>query len=160
MHARHGLADMFENTRRFKDCSSSFRYSCQQVHFKVGWRVFNPGSERSIFRQVLMHPSKRLMIRLLSRWISFAIQPNSNTSISIGKIVDEEEIHQLGVRITIHVHRTLSMSEMKKPHVPTLQTHVQRHLSLSAHAFLCNYVSSRCPLPPSDFVHGIRGHPV
>ncbi|GFU51262.1 putative LOC100569746 [Trichonephila clavipes] len=37
--------------------------------------------------------------------------------------IDEVDIHQLGVRITIHVHSTLSMSEMKKPHVPTLRAH-------------------------------------
>ncbi|GFV77884.1 hypothetical protein TNCV_381 [Trichonephila clavipes] len=38
---------------------------------------------------------------------------------------------------------------MRKPHVPIMPSCVQRHLSLSAHAFLCNYGSSRCPLPPS-----------
>ncbi|GFU83703.1 hypothetical protein TNCV_522971 [Trichonephila clavipes] len=68
-----------------------------------------------------MHPSECLMIRLPPRWISFPVQSNSNSSISVSYVVDEVDICQLGVRITIHVHRTLSMFEMRKPHVPTLQ---------------------------------------
>ncbi|GFW30070.1 transposable element Tcb2 transposase [Trichonephila clavipes] len=70
-----------------------------------------------------MHPYERLKIWLPHRWISFFIQPNNNTSISAGYIVDEVDICQLGVRITIHVHHMLSMSEMRKSHAPTLRTH-------------------------------------
>ncbi|GFU18345.1 histone-lysine N-methyltransferase SETMAR [Trichonephila clavipes] len=88
-----------------------------------------------------MHSNERLMLQLPPRWISFPIQPNSNTSICVGYAVDEVDIHQLDARITIDVHRTLPMSEMKKLHVPTLRVHIKRHLSLSAHAFLCNYRS-------------------
>ncbi|GFU99894.1 uncharacterized protein TNCV_1257431 [Trichonephila clavipes] len=104
--------------------------------------------DRSMFRQVLMHPSKRLMIPLPPRWIFFPIELNSNTPISVGLAVNEVDICPLGVRITIHAHRPLSMSEMSKSYVPTLRVHVQRHLSFSAHTFLCHYGSSRCFLPP------------
>ncbi|GFV55777.1 hypothetical protein TNCV_167621 [Trichonephila clavipes] len=140
MHARttptrHELVDMFENTGCFTNHSSNDGCSCHQAHFRIDGRVVNHVSEGSMFRQVLMHPSERLMFRLPPRWISFPIQPNSNTSISGGKAVDKVDIHQLGIRITIHVHCTLLMSEKRKPHIPTFRAHVQRHLSLSAHAF-------------------------
>ncbi|GFV09259.1 zinc metalloproteinase nas-15 [Trichonephila clavipes] len=69
---------------------------------------------------------------------------------------DEVDIRELGVSIAIHVHRTLTMSEMRKPYVPILRDHLQRHLSLDAHAFLRNYGSSRCPLPPLQ--PGVHGH--
>ncbi|GFU74337.1 hypothetical protein TNCV_2445121 [Trichonephila clavipes] len=75
-------------------------------------------------------------------WMSFTVEPNSSTFIFFGSVVDEVNIRQLGVRITIHCHRTLSVSEMRKPHGSTLRGSVQRHLSLSAHTFLCNYGSS------------------
>ncbi|GFV53336.1 hypothetical protein TNCV_33731 [Trichonephila clavipes] len=52
---------------------------------------------------------------------SFSIQQNSNKSISVGYVVDEVDIRQLVVRIIIHVYPTLSMSEMRKQHIPTLQ---------------------------------------
>ncbi|GFU90700.1 hypothetical protein TNCV_3089861 [Trichonephila clavipes] len=81
---RHGLADMLKNTRCFTNCCSSDGYSCHQVHFKIDGCAVNRGSERSMFHQVLMHASERLMIRLPPRWISFSIQPNSNMSISVG----------------------------------------------------------------------------
>ncbi|GFV83095.1 hypothetical protein TNCV_2802211 [Trichonephila clavipes] len=140
---------MFEDTGCLTDCSSSDGYSCHQVHFRIDGRVSNRRSESSMFRQVLMHPIERLKIRLPPCRISFHIQPNSNTSISVGYFVDDEDIRQFNVRIAIHVHRTLSMSEMRKPYVPTLRAHVQCHLSLSAHAFLCNYGSSRCSQLPN-----------
>ncbi|GFW39683.1 ig-like domain-containing protein [Trichonephila clavipes] len=44
---------------------------------------------------------------------------------------------------------------MRKPHLPTFRTPVQRHLSLSAHAFLSNYDSSRCFLPDSVARRGV-----
>ncbi|GFY10949.1 hypothetical protein TNCV_1124701 [Trichonephila clavipes] len=118
------------------------------------------GSERCMFRQVLEHPSERLMIRLAPRWVSLPIQPNSNTSIFIDYAVDEVEIHQLGIHVTIHVHRTLSMSEMRKPHVPTLRAHVQSHLSLSVHSFLCNNESSRCSRTPLQVCTRHSGTPI
>ncbi|GFW03781.1 hypothetical protein TNCV_2538921 [Trichonephila clavipes] len=77
--------------------------------------------------QVLMHPSELLMIRLSPLWIPFSIQPNHN--ISVGLAIDEVDIRQLCVRITIHIHRKLSMSEMRKSHPPILQSHVQLYLS-------------------------------
>ncbi|GFU41447.1 hypothetical protein TNCV_4585961 [Trichonephila clavipes] len=104
---RHGVEDMFENTGSFTDRSSSVGYSCHQVHFRIDRRVVNRGSERSMFRQVLMHSSERLMSRLSPRWISFLIQPSSKTSISVGLAVDEVDIRQLGVHLTIHTHHTL-----------------------------------------------------
>ncbi|GFT71930.1 hypothetical protein TNCV_2515721 [Trichonephila clavipes] len=74
-----------------------------------------------MFRQVLMHPSERLMIRLPPRWRNFPIQPNISMSISVVKVADKVDIPQLSVCITIHVHRTLSMSELRKPHFITLR---------------------------------------
>ncbi|GFW65623.1 hypothetical protein TNCV_3550461 [Trichonephila clavipes] len=68
MPMRHGLVDMFENTGRFLDRSNNDGYSVHQVHFRIDGRVVNHGSKRSLFRQVLMHPSKRLMIQLSPRW--------------------------------------------------------------------------------------------
>ncbi|GFV58832.1 hypothetical protein TNCV_1673611 [Trichonephila clavipes] len=131
----------------FTDRSSSVGYSCHQVHFRIDRHAVNRGSERPMFRQVLTHPSECLMIRLPPHWISFPIQPNSNTSISVGYAVDEVDIRQLGVHITIHVHHMLSMSEMRKPRGLILQADIQCHLSLSAHAFQCNYSSSQYSLP-------------
>ncbi|GFS79681.1 hypothetical protein TNCV_4241391 [Trichonephila clavipes] len=64
---RHGLADMFKNTRSFTDHSSSDGYSGHQIHFRFDGHVINRDSERSMFRQVLMHPSECLMIRLMPR---------------------------------------------------------------------------------------------
>ncbi|GFS79443.1 hypothetical protein TNCV_2369801 [Trichonephila clavipes] len=58
---RHGLADMFENTGLFSYCSSSVGYSYHQIHFRSDGRVVNHGSEKSMFRQVLIHPRERLM---------------------------------------------------------------------------------------------------
>ncbi|GFU95644.1 hypothetical protein TNCV_3333091 [Trichonephila clavipes] len=81
---RHGLADLFENTECLTDRSSSDGYSCHQIPFRIDRLVVNRVSERSMFRQVLMHQSECLMIWLLPHWISFSIQPNSNTSISVG----------------------------------------------------------------------------
>ncbi|GFS53345.1 hypothetical protein TNCV_1327061 [Trichonephila clavipes] len=72
-----------------------------------------------------MHPEERLMIRLPPRWVPFLKLPNRSVSISVGYAVDEVDIRQLGIRITIHVHRTLSMYEMRKPHVLTVRAHVQ-----------------------------------
>ncbi|GFW39716.1 hypothetical protein TNCV_3188871 [Trichonephila clavipes] len=80
----HGLADMFENTGCLKDHSSSYECSSHQVHFHIDVHVVNHVSERSMFRQILMHPSEHLMVRLPPRWISVHIQPNSNMSISVG----------------------------------------------------------------------------
>ncbi|GFS54943.1 hypothetical protein TNCV_3576471 [Trichonephila clavipes] len=77
-----------------------------------------------------MHPRERLMSRLSPHLISFPIQPNIITSISVCQAVDEVDIHQHGIRITIQIHRTLSVSEMT-----TLQARETRHLSPSAHAF-------------------------
>ncbi|GFW15068.1 hypothetical protein TNCV_983601 [Trichonephila clavipes] len=154
------LEDMFENIVRFTIYSIREGSFCQQIHFKFDGHVVNPGSERSMFGQVLMHPSERLMIRLPPRRISFPIQSNSNTSIYIGRAVIEVDIRQLCVRITIHARFTLPMSEKRKQHVPTWRAHGQCHLSLFDHAFLCNYGSSQCSLPSSKFVHGIRGHSV
>ena len=54
------------------------------------------------------------------------------------------------VCITIHAHYMLSVSEMRKPYMLTWRASLQCHLSLSAHAFRCNYNSSRCPLPPKQ----------
>ncbi|GFT63225.1 hypothetical protein TNCV_4747191 [Trichonephila clavipes] len=70
----------------------------------------------------------------VSQIVAAAMDIHTTRSIS--------ELAGFGVRITIHIHRRLSMSEIRKPHVPTLRAHVQHHLSLSAHAFLCNYGSS------------------
>ncbi|GFT72244.1 hypothetical protein TNCV_1801271 [Trichonephila clavipes] len=83
-------------------------------------------------------PERTLMIQLPFRWISFPVQPNNNTSISVGKAVGEKQIFQLDVCINIDVHFTLFISEMRKPHALMLRAHVQCHLSLSAHSFLCN----------------------
>ncbi|GFX20744.1 hypothetical protein TNCV_78011 [Trichonephila clavipes] len=116
--------------------------------FRIDGRVVIRGSEGSVFHHVQMYPSERLRIRLPLCWIYIPIQSNSNTFISIGKAVDEVDIHQLGVRVTIHIHCTLSMSEMRKPPVPTLQARVQRYLLYFAHSLLCNYGSLRCFLPP------------
>ncbi|GFW04917.1 hypothetical protein TNCV_4881521 [Trichonephila clavipes] len=80
---RHGLADMFENTGCFTDRSISDGYSCHKVYFRIDGWVVNPGFESSMFRKVLMPPSERLMFLLPPRWISFPIQLNSNTSISV-----------------------------------------------------------------------------
>ncbi|GFV71359.1 hypothetical protein TNCV_3133501 [Trichonephila clavipes] len=71
------------------------------------------------------------------------------------------DIRQLGVRIMIHVDSTLSMSEMRKPHVPTLRAPIQCHLLLPTHAFLFPPMAPRDVLYLlSKFVHGIQGHPV
>ncbi|GFX60702.1 hypothetical protein TNCV_4976781 [Trichonephila clavipes] len=145
---RHGLTGTFENIRCFIDRSCSHGYSCHKVHFRIEGRVVNCVSERSLFRQVLMHPSERLMVLLPPRRIYFPLKPKSNMFISVGWVVDEVDIWPLDIRITIPVHRTLFMSEMRKPHVPTLRDKVQRHLSLPAYAFLCNYGSSGCSLLP------------
>ncbi|GFW24137.1 hypothetical protein TNCV_4951811 [Trichonephila clavipes] len=56
-----------------------------------------------------MHHIERLMIRLPPHWISFPIQPNRSMSISVCYAVDKVDIHQLGVRITIHFHRQPSL---------------------------------------------------
>ncbi|GFX33667.1 hypothetical protein TNCV_1933341 [Trichonephila clavipes] len=61
---RHGFADMFENNGCFTDRSSRDRYSCHHIHFRNDRRIVNCGSERSIFRLVLMYPGERLMIWL------------------------------------------------------------------------------------------------
>ncbi|GFU11495.1 hypothetical protein TNCV_4742341 [Trichonephila clavipes] len=66
MHSRHGLADMFKNTRHFMDCSIINGYSFHQVHFRMDGRVINRGSESV---HVLKHPSERLTIRSTPRWI-------------------------------------------------------------------------------------------
>ncbi|GFT80726.1 uncharacterized protein TNCV_1539701 [Trichonephila clavipes] len=78
-----------------------------------------------------MHPSERLMIQLPSRWICFPIQSNSNKFISVGRTLVERDIHQLGVRIMIPDLDTLSMAEIRQPHMPTFQARIQRHLLLS-----------------------------
>ncbi|GFV91855.1 hypothetical protein TNCV_2975261 [Trichonephila clavipes] len=142
------------------DHSISDVYSNHQIHFRTGGHAVNHGSDRSLFLQVLMHPSKRLRISLTPRWISFSIQSKSSMLVYVGQAVDEVDIRQLGVRITINVHRMLSMSEMRKPHVPILRAHMQRHLSLFTHNFLCNYDSSHRYVLylSSKFVHRIRGY--
>ncbi|GFY24438.1 transposable element Tcb1 transposase [Trichonephila clavipes] len=121
---RHGLVVMFENTSHFVDRSSRYGYSCHQIHFRFDGRDVNRGSERSMLHHVappsMLHSSERLTIRWSPHWISFPMQSNNITSISIGRAIVEVDIRQLGVRITVHVHRTLSMSEMRKPHVPIL----------------------------------------
>lgn len=38
---QHGLLDMFENTGCFTGRSSSDKYSCHQVHFRIEGRVIN-----------------------------------------------------------------------------------------------------------------------
>ncbi|GFX23462.1 hypothetical protein TNCV_3769381 [Trichonephila clavipes] len=53
---RHGLTDTFENSGNFTNRNNSDGYSCHQVHFKIDGHVVNFGSERSMFREVLMHP--------------------------------------------------------------------------------------------------------
>ncbi|GFT51809.1 hypothetical protein TNCV_4440961 [Trichonephila clavipes] len=113
---RYELVDTLENTWCFTDRSSSHTYSGHQIHFKFKGCIVNRDSGRSVFCQVLIIPSKRLMIRLPPRWIYLSVQLNSNTYISIGKAVVEVDICHLGVRITMHVYRTLSMSEVKKLH--------------------------------------------
>ncbi|GFW97917.1 hypothetical protein TNCV_1426801 [Trichonephila clavipes] len=70
---RHGLVDIFGNTGCFADRSNSVGYSCHQVNFRIDGRV-----KSSYSPQVLMHPSKCLMIWFLPRWISFPIQSNRN----------------------------------------------------------------------------------
>ncbi|GFW46204.1 hypothetical protein TNCV_4210831 [Trichonephila clavipes] len=47
----HGLVDKFQNTGRFTNCSSSDGYSCDQVHYRIDWRVVCRGTKRSMFRQ-------------------------------------------------------------------------------------------------------------
>ncbi|GFW84313.1 hypothetical protein TNCV_1131821 [Trichonephila clavipes] len=113
-----------------------FEYRCSCCSRRPS--TFNRGSDRSTFHQVLIHSSERLMIQLPRRWIPFPIEPNSSPFISVGYAVDEVNIRQLGVRITIHVPRPLSVPEMRKPLVLTLRARVQRYLSLSSHAFLCS----------------------
>ena len=121
-----------------------YRSSCHsQMH-----STSNCGSKGSRFHQVLMHSSKRLMCRLSPRLIFISVQPNSSSSISVGYVVNEDYICQLGVFTMTHVHHTLSESEIRKPHVQTLKSRVQCHLSLSAHVLLYNYGSPRCSLPP------------
>ncbi|GFX44441.1 hypothetical protein TNCV_1394621 [Trichonephila clavipes] len=93
-------------------------------------------------------PSNRLIIWLPPRWVSFPMKSNSNISISDDRAVIEVDIRQLGVRITFHVRRKQSFSEIRKLHLPTLLAQVHRHISLSAHAFLSIFGSSRCSLPP------------
>ncbi|GFX44309.1 DUF4817 domain-containing protein [Trichonephila clavipes] len=105
------------NPKEIRDTNISDGYSCHLVHFRINDRVVNRASERSMFLQVQMHPSERLMIQVPPHCISFPMQTNSNTSISVDLVVDELDNHQLGVHIAIHVHRTLSMSEMRKPPV-------------------------------------------
>ncbi|GFU81618.1 hypothetical protein TNCV_4927491 [Trichonephila clavipes] len=96
------------------DRSNSDGYLYHQVHFRIYGCFVNHDSEKSVFRQVLMPPREHLMIRLPRRWVSFRIQLNRNTSISVGQAVDEVDIRQLGVRITILVRRTLFMSEIEE----------------------------------------------
>ncbi|GFW08346.1 hypothetical protein TNCV_1656601 [Trichonephila clavipes] len=72
MHAHktltpHALADMFENIGCFMDRYRSVGCWCYRIHFRIDSRVVHLGSERSMFHQVLMHPSKRWRIRLPSR---------------------------------------------------------------------------------------------
>ncbi|GFY27088.1 putative transposable element [Trichonephila clavipes] len=75
---RHGLASMLQNAGYFTDCSSSDRCSCHQVHFRIAGSVVKQSSDRSMFRQVLMHPSERLMFLLPPRWI---FSPYNRTAI-------------------------------------------------------------------------------
>ncbi|GFS83053.1 DUF4817 domain-containing protein [Trichonephila clavipes] len=62
-----------------------------------------------MFRQVLMPPSEHLMIRLLVGYLS----PYNRTASRPFPLVslDEVNIRQLGIGITIHVHHMLSKSE-------------------------------------------------
>ncbi|GFW11283.1 hypothetical protein TNCV_3808031 [Trichonephila clavipes] len=105
-------------------------------------RVTSRGSERSMHCHVMMHPSERLMIRLPPRWISFPMHLNSNTSISVVRVVVEVDVHQLDFRITIHVHLTLPMHEETKWADLVSSCTYWQHLLLSNHDFLCNYRSS------------------
>ncbi|GFU72786.1 hypothetical protein TNCV_1515481 [Trichonephila clavipes] len=109
-----------------------------------------------MFRQVLMHPSERLMIRLPPRWIPFPMQPNSNTFIAVGMALVEVDIRQLGVRITIHVHHTLPLSEMRKPHIPTCElpySATYHFRPILSYVIMATYDILYLP---SKFVHGIR----
>ncbi|GFY24238.1 hypothetical protein TNCV_1012871 [Trichonephila clavipes] len=65
---------------RFPDRNSSGGYSCYQDHFRIDVRFDSHGSERCKFRQVLMHPSERLMIRLPPRWSRY-LSPYNRTAI-------------------------------------------------------------------------------
>ncbi|GFW26823.1 hypothetical protein TNCV_1376661 [Trichonephila clavipes] len=47
MHARHGLADMFENNWCLKDRHSGDVHSCHQVHFRIDERTVNRSSENT-----------------------------------------------------------------------------------------------------------------
>ncbi|GFV53828.1 hypothetical protein TNCV_4208791 [Trichonephila clavipes] len=85
MHARHRCDMDWRRCSKIPGVSQIVAAVMDvQVHFRINEHVVNCGSERSMFRQVLMYPSERLMFRLPPRWISFSIQLNSNTSISVG----------------------------------------------------------------------------
>ncbi|GFY20342.1 hypothetical protein TNCV_209741 [Trichonephila clavipes] len=88
------MADMLENTGRVRDRSNSEEYSCHQIHFRFDGRVVNRSCERSLFRQVLMYQNERLLIRLPPHWISFPMQSNRNTSISVVRSLVEVDIRQ------------------------------------------------------------------
>ncbi|GFY19605.1 hypothetical protein TNCV_4647771 [Trichonephila clavipes] len=75
---------MSENTGHFSDRGSSNGYSCNQVHCRIDGRGVNRDTESSMFLHVLMHPSEHLMIRLPPHWISFPIQPNIYSPLSVG----------------------------------------------------------------------------
>ena len=110
--------------------------------------ILNHSYEESIFHQVLMPSIERLMTWFPSHQTSFLMHSNNNTCISAGQAVDEVNNHQLKVCITIHLYSMLSVSEIRKSHVLTLGARVQRHISISTNAFLCNCGTSLYSLPP------------
>ncbi|PRD34622.1 UNVERIFIED_CONTAM: hypothetical protein NCL1_14037 [Trichonephila clavipes] len=77
------LKEMFIEEPTFQNADKSYLSFMDIPLQGIDGCVVNRDSERSMFRQVLMHPSKSLMIRLPPRWIFLLIQPNSSTSISI-----------------------------------------------------------------------------
>ncbi|GFU97821.1 uncharacterized protein TNCV_2610521 [Trichonephila clavipes] len=64
MHARHGLADMFENNWYLMDRHSGDVHSCHQVNFRNDERTVNRNSERYMFEL-------ELIIHKNYEWLSF-----------------------------------------------------------------------------------------
>ena len=118
--------------------------------------TFSRGSKESMFRQVLVHPKDHFMFWLLSRQMSFPIQLKSRMSNFVRQAVEEVDIYELGVRITIYIHCALSISG---PYVPILRPQMHHHLSLFALAYLIMAPHNVLYLPVY-FIHGIRGHPI